>query len=298
MKQYKSDKPLRVDRPGVTAGAEKAEKTERHMRKFLVRLSVIVMVLCPILLDFGLAWFSTYVDTDLSVFYPSTAMTAFQWGLDYLSMILGCICHYAGYAIMGYSIMRFGVKKSPAPILLALVSVTIRYAGGVVSTVYAVGSVYVRENLSRLLIIWITNYLLGLFTVLCALFLCAMLRASFRREGALRVSLSREEKAQKKQNVLRRLYLWITLLFLVFNMVPALMNTYAEVQEVGGPEDIWDWISLLLPLFETALMCILGYFVQIGMGTYLSRKNTAYRTAASRTVTDDTAAQNDVRIDL
>ena len=209
--------------------------------------SLICMLAAPLLIDGLLRAVNVYVDTYLAVFYPTTAVVVLQWMLYYLLLILSYVYQAASYGILGYSVMRYGVKKSGLPIILILVSATVSYAAGILEFLYLSGTTSVKSNLIFYVSYWALNYLLSLFTCLCLIFLCAMLRVAFQRKkrtakqsfrdnpGAytagqqlpdgnarLQVGITEEDAAARKTNVLRRLYLWMTGLLFAFRFLPGI----------------------------------------------------------------------------
>ncbi len=251
----------------------KADIAERKMRGKIRWYAVLFMAIIPVVVCFLLRGICAYVDNDLAVLHPSTAMTVLQWILYYSMLLCMSLFQCAGFGILGYSVLRYGVKKSIGPILLSLLSATITCASGIAEMFYTHGIYTVRSNLPYLLPYWLLNYFLSLFTTLCIIFLCAMLRISFIRHGRLRIGITKEPKETRQKNVLRRLYLYITLLLLAFNLISGGMSTYAEVRKVGGPEDFWDFFTLIEPYIETLLLSALGFFMELRIGTYLTNVN-------------------------
>jgi len=279
------------------ADAEAAKKARRRfmadsaMLGSIRRFSLLFMVAAPILVDAVLRAAAVYLDTDIAVFYPSTAVTVLQWLLYYLLLILTYLYQGAGYGILGYSVLRYGIRRSLLPILLTLFSATFSYAAGIVELIYLSGTTAVKNNLSYLVIYWLLNYFLSLFTCLCLIFLCALLRTAFLRQNrgakkaasgadvdpgaCLQVQIGEETPEDRRKNALRRLYRWMTGMLFLFRFVPTAANTYSEIISVGAPEDIWDWITLLQPYAELLLLSALVYFFMLQIGALLSEKNEA-----------------------
>lgn len=260
--------------------SRKASAAERFMLRKINFWSLIIMIVMPLCVDVGLRALKVYVDTFISVYYSSAAVTVLQWVLYYLMLLLTMLYQFGGYGVLGYSIMRYNVQKSICPILLSVAAATIHYLSGIVEIIYLQGINTIRNNLTYLSVYWILNYFLALFTTLCVIFLCAILRIAFIRHGRMQVQISDESREVRKKNVLRRLYLWITGLLLLFNFFPALMNMIAEIKAVGGPEDIWEWITLLQPFAEILLLHALGYFTLLRIGTMLTGLNEKQRLRA------------------
>ncbi len=253
----------------------RADAVERYMLSRIRIWSLTTMLLLPLIVDGLLRTLNVWVDTSLAVFYPSTAVTALQWLLYYLVMLLRVTYQFCGFGVLGYSVMRFTVKKSRWPIVFAVVSTTVTSLAGIAETVYTEGINRITEHISYLLPLWVINYFLALFTTLCVIFLCAMLRAAFLCKGRMQVSITDESPAERKANVLRRLYLWIAGMLFLFNFIPGITNMIMEIKEAGAPGDIWDVISLLLPLIEIVLFGILGYYVMLTIGSRLTKQNDA-----------------------
>ncbi len=250
-----------------------ADAAECLMRKRITIASFITMVFLPLLIDGVLRAVGVWVDTTLAVFYPSLAVTTLQWVLYYLVLLLRAVYQFGGYAVLGYSVMRYGISKSLCPTVLSLVSATVTYLSGMLQTIYTEGIAVIKTNLMYVLPYWVLNYFLALFTSLCLIFLCAMLRIAFLRRGRMQVGISEEPPAVRKQNVLRRLYLWMAGLLFFFTFFPGVMNMIAEVREVGAPEDIWDFITLVEPLIRIILFDLLGYFAMLHIGSMLTKQN-------------------------
>ncbi len=294
--------------PTVQAERDKSRAFFRAEHKMLadIRLaSIICMLICPLLIDGLLRAVNVYVDTYIAVFYPTTAVVVLQWILYYLLLILSYVYQCASYGILGYSVMRYGVKKSRLPIVLILISATLSYAAGIFEVLYLSGTTAVKSNLIYYVSYWALNYLLSLFTCLCLIFLCAFLRYAFQRnkrtqtpkqsfrqnpsayttlspdENAhLRVEIVEEDAAARRRNVLRRLYLWMTALLFVFRFLPSITNMVMEISRVGAPRDIWDVITLLQPTAEITLFSAMGYFVMLYVGSRLTERNASAKEMA------------------
>ena len=290
------------------ADAESAQKARRRyqadsaMLGSIRKFTLLFMVAAPLLVDAVLRAASVYLDTYIAVFYPSTAVTVLQWLLYYLLLILTYLYQGAGYGILGYSVMRYGIRRSLFPILMTVFSATFSYAAGIVEFIYLNGTTAVKNNLSYLVIYWLLNYFLSLFTCLCLIFLCALLRSAFLRKNRaarksaggtgdaginpdtrLQVQIGTETPENRRKNALRRLYRWMTGMLFVFRFVPTAANTYSEIASVGTPEDIWDWITLLQPYAELLLLSALVYFFMLQIGALLSEKNEAALLRAEET---------------
>ena len=108
-------------------------------------------------------------------------------------------------------------------------------------------------------------------------FLTIWQRSAIPDAGArFHVEIRDESAADRKQNVLRRLYVWMTGLLFFFRFVPTVANTFSEVSQVGAPGDIWDWITLLQPYPELILLTLLGYFIMLRVGAALTEKNRTF----------------------
>lgn len=280
----------------------RAHHTDADMLRAIRIASLICMIAAPLLVDGLLRAVNVYIDTYIAVFYPITAVTVLQWMLYYLLLILTYVYQCASYGILGYSVLRYGVKRSAVPIILILISATVSYASGIIEFLYLAGTTTVKSNLAYYLSYWALNYFLSLFTCLCLIFLCAMLRVAFQRKkrtakqsfrdnpGAytagqqlpdgnarLQVGITDEDAAARKTNVLRRLYLWMTGLLFAFRFLPGIMNMITEIGSVGAPHDIWDWITLLQPFAELALLSAMGYFVMVYVGSRLTDRSNVLR---------------------
>lgn len=267
--------------------AEKSRKSsavERGMRNHIYIWSVIMMVIMPILTEIGLRAVNVWLDTYISVYYPSTAITVLQWVTYYLKIILTLVYQFGGFAVLGYSVMRYSVKKSLCPLLLSIVSITIGYGSGIFETIYLYGVNAIKSNFAYYVTYWTLNYFLSLFTTLCIIFLCAMLRFAFMHHSRLQmqVQIVEEPREERRKNALRRLYLWIALLLFVFNFVPDIQNMIGEYRKVGAPEDIWDLITFVQPLITTPLMSAFGYFIMLRVGTVLTNQYTAQQEYAEK----------------
>ncbi len=251
----------------------RANTAERYMLARIRRWSIITMILLPLLVDGLLRAVNVWVDTSIAVFYPSTAVTALQWLLYYAVKLLRIVYQFSGFAVLGYSVMRYSVRKSLCPILLSLISTTLTNLAGIAETVYTGGVNAVKANLAYVLPLWIINYALALFTTFCVIFLCATLRLAFLRHGRLQVGIAEESPEARHANILRRLYRWVAGLLFIFNIVPGISNLVMEIAEVGAPEDVWDVLSLLLPVVEIVLFAFLGYFVMLSIGRKLTKQN-------------------------
>ena len=97
----------------------------------------------------------------------------------------------------------------------------------------------------------------------------------------LHVEITTEDAAARRQNVLRRLYLWMTALLFGFRFLPSVANMVTEIREVGAPGDIWDVITLLQPLAEITLLSALGYFVMLYIGSVLTERNAAAKASSA-----------------
>ncbi|MBE6657953.1 MAG: hypothetical protein E7604_05850 [Ruminococcaceae bacterium] len=267
---------------------------EHRMLRIIRIASLLCMVLCPLLIDGLLRAVNVYVDTYIAVFYPTTAVTVLQWMLYYLLLILSYVYQCASYGVLGYSVMRYGVRKSSLPIVLILLSATIAYAAGIIEVLYLSGTAAVKNNIVYYAAYWALNYFLSLFTCLCLIFLCAMLRTAYqrRKRGArqnflhnpgsyatapqpdgdtrFHVGIVEEDAAARRKNVLRRLYFCMTALLFFFRFVPSITNMISEIRKVGAPGDIWDWVTLLQPFAELFLLTAMGYFVMLHVGSVLT----------------------------
>ncbi len=251
----------------------RADTAERHMLSRIRLWSLLTMLVMPLLVDGVLRAVNVWVDTYLAVYYPSTAVTALQWVVYYAVILLRIVYQFSGFAVLGYSVMRYSVKKSLFPVWMALLATTLTNLAGIGETIYTSGINAVRSELSYILPFWILNYALALFTTLCVIFLCAMLRLAFLRHGRMQVSITEESPEARKANVLRRLYRWIAGLLFVFNFIPGIMNMVMELSEAGAPGDIWDVISLLQPIAEIILFALLGYYCMLSIGRALTQQN-------------------------
>ncbi|MBQ3066315.1 MAG: hypothetical protein IJC98_08785 [Clostridia bacterium] len=256
---------------------------ENAMLRYIRQLCFLTMIITPLLINVLLQGISVYIDTYISVYYPSTAVTLLQWVLYYGIVILTMIYQFAGFSILGYTILRYGVKKSTLPIILAIAASTIVYVSGIFETIYLAGINTVKNSLDYLIYYWIINYFLGLFSTFCVIFLCSILRVSFVRHGRLQIGIKAgtESREERKNNVLRRLYIYLLLMIFFFNSVPALLNTYYEVQTVGGPTNVWEWFTLLQPHLEIVLLHAMGYFIMLACGNALTKRNKAERERAT-----------------
>ena len=286
--------------------ADRADERASHraddrMLRGIRIASIVCMLVCPVLIDGLLRAVSVYVDTYIAVFYPTTAVTILQWMLYYLLLILSYVYQCASYGILGYSVMRYGVRRSALPIILILVSATLSYAAGIFEVIYLSGTAAIKSNPLYYASYWALNYLLSLFTCLCLIFLCAMLRTSFQRrkrtekqnflrnpgaytkirlpdgDSRFQVGIAAEDAAARRQNVLRRLYLWMTGLLFLFRFVPGIANMVTELRRAGAPGDIWDWITLLQPFAELFVLTAMGYFVMLYVGSALTERCAAIR---------------------
>ncbi len=280
-------------------------RAEYSMLRSIRIASVLCMLIAPLLIDGLLRAVHVYVDTYIAVFFPTTAVVILQWILYYLLLILTYVYQCASYGILGYSVMRYGARKSRLPTVLILVMATVNYAAGILEFLYLSGTTAVKNNIVYYVSYWALNYLLSLFTCLCLIFLCAFLRYSFQRrkrtekqsfrknpgaytaqmqspeaDSRLRVEIVEEDAAARKKNVLRRLYLWMTGLLFLFRFIPGTANMVSEISKVGAPGDIWDWITLLQPFGEIVLLTLLGYYVMLYTGSYLTERNSAAKEAA------------------
>ena len=265
---------------------------EQRMLRRIFCVSLVFMIAAPIFVGWILTGLSVYIDNDVLVYAPSTMLTAASYVLSYLISLFSCLYQYAGFGVLGYSVMRYGVKKSAVPIVLSLVCVLITYAGNIGVLFYIYGKAAIFDNLGYFLPIWALNLFLAVFTCFCVIFLCALIRTAFRRKGRLAVSVSKEERETRKHNALRRLYLWITLLLVFFNFVSAALGTYAELRQVGAPETVWEWYTLLEPYFGLILYSVIGYFTMLAAGKYLTD---ADRMIADRISAERFSAQNDAQ---
>jgi len=298
-----------LSQPVIQAENEKNRAAFRAEHKMLQNIriaSVICMLIAPLLIDGLLRAVNVYVDTYIAVFYPTTAVVILQWMLYYLLLILTYVYQCASYGILGYSVMRYGVRKSRLPIILILLSTTLNYAAGIIEVIYLSGTTAIKSNLIYYTAFWALNYLLSLFTCLCLIFLCAMLRYAFQRkkrtekqnfrknplaytaqvpdgDTPLRVEIVDEDAAARKKNVLRRLYLWMTAMLFAFRFIPSVANMVTEIRKVGAPGDIWDVITLLQPFAEITLLSAMGYFVMLYIGSALTERNAAAKEAAEET---------------
>lgn len=259
---------------------------EQRMKKVITLASVIIMVVLPLIVCFGLRGLEAYVDNDLAVLHPSAAMTALQWVLYYLVLIMMAVIQYAGFGVIGYSVLRFGFGKSLVPILLSVVSAAITYISSIAEMIFVYGNNAVLQNIEYLGIQWIINFLLSLFTTVCVVFLCVMVRRAFIRGGRLAVGITKEDRAAKQKNVLRRLYLSIFVLLLAFNLVSSVMTTFAEIRQVGGPGNFWEFYTLIEPYFETILIAALGFFMQCRVGQFLTDRNAEIKAALEESLAD------------
>ncbi len=259
-----------------------AAAAENAMLRYIRLLSLLAMVVSPLLINGVLQGISVYVDTYISVYYPSTAVTLLQWVLYYGIVILTTVYQFVGFAVLGYTILRYGIKKSALPIVFAVTASTVVYVSGIVETIYLAGVNAIKNNLGYLISYWAVNYFLSLFSTFCIIFLCSILRVSFVRHGRLQVGIKSdsESKEDRKHNVLRRLYIYLTLMIFIFNFVPAVLNTFYEIRTVGGPADVWEWITLLQPHLELILLHAMGYFIMLSFGSLLTKRNKAERERA------------------
>ena len=270
---------------------------EAGMLRIIRIATLICMLASPLLVDVALRAVNVYIDTYIAVYYPTLAVTLLQWILYYLLLILTYVYQSASYSVLGYSVMRYGIKKSAFPIVMILVTATISYASGIFEFIYLAGTSAIKNNPLYYSFYWAINYLLSLFTCLCLIFLCAVLRSAFQRQkrharanfrsnpGAytaqpqtdgdtrLSVGITEEDAAARKSNVLRRLYLWMTGLLFLFRFLPSVMNMITELRSVGAPGDIWDWVTLLQPFAELFLLTAMGYFVMLWVGMRLTEYN-------------------------
>lgn len=290
-------------KPDAAQKSRAASAAESRMLRAIRIASLLCMIAAPLIVDVVLRALCVYVDTYIAVFYPTTAVTVLQWMLYYLVLILSYVYQSASYGILGYSVMRYGIRKSGLPILLILLSATLSYASGIAEFIYLSGTAAIKNNPGYYIAYWATNYFLSLFTCLCLVFLCAMLRTAFQRQkrvrgqsfrrnpGAytasaqapdgdtrLQVGITEEPAPVRRKNVLRRLYFWMTGLLFFFRFLPAVTNMISEIDRVGAPGDIWDWITLVQPFFELALLTALGYFAMLHIGSALTERNEAVRT--------------------
>ncbi len=286
-----------------------SHRAEYSMLRSIRIASFICMLAAPLLIDGLLRAINVYVDTYIAVYYPTTAVVILQWILYYLLLILTYVYQCASYGILGYSVMRYGVKKSRLPIIFILISATISYAAGIIEVLYLSGTTAIKNNLVFYVSYWALNYLLSLFTCLCLIFLCAYLRYAFQRtkrtvkqsfrqnpsaytaqmqmpdgDTRLRVEIIEEDAVARKKNVLRRLYFIMSGLLFLFRFIPSIANMIEEIKAVGAPSDIWDWITLLQPFGEIILLTILGYFVMLYIGSSLTERNIAAREQAEEDI--------------
>ncbi len=269
---------------------------DRLMFRNINIASLLCMIAAPLLIDGLLRAVSVYIDTYIAVFYPTTSVAVLQWMLYYLLLILSFVYQSASYSILGYTVMRYGVRRSKFPIILIVVSATIAYAAGIMEFIYLSGTSAIKNNPVYYITYWAINYFLSLFTCLCIIFLCALLRTSFQRkkrtgsvsfrknpgmytaktpdnDSRFSVGITEEDAQARKTNVLRRLYFGMTALLFVFRFVPTVTNMISEIRRVGAPYDIWDWITLLQPYFELLLLTAMGYFVMLHVGSVLTERN-------------------------
>lgn len=260
--------------------------------------SLLCMIAAPLFVDGILRAVHIYVDTYIAVFYPTTAVTVLQWSLYYLLLILSYVYQCASFGILGYSVMRYGVRRSVFPIVLLIISTTLTYGAGIIEFIYLYGTTTVKNDLIYYVSYWALNYFLSLFTCLCLIFLCALLRVSFQRkkrtetvsfrknpgaytmqqpdgDARFAVGITHEDAQARKVNVLRHLYFGMTALLFFFRFIPTVTNMISEIRQVGAPYDIWDWITLLQPYFELFLLTAMGYFVMLHVGSVLTERNTA-----------------------
>ena len=274
-----------------------AFRAESEMLRVIRIASLLCMLAAPLLVDVILRAVNVYIDTYIAVYYPTFAVTLLQWILYYLLLILTYVYQSASYSVLGYSVMRYGVRRSAFPIVMILITATVSYASGIVEFIYLAGTSAIKNNLLYYVFYWAINYLLSLFTCLCLIFLCAVLRSAFQRRkrtvranfranpGAytaqpqtdgdtrLAVGITEEDAAARKTNVLRRLYLWMTVMLFLFRFLPSVMNMITELRSVGVPGDIWDWITLFQPFAELILLTAMGYFVMLWVGMRLTARN-------------------------
>lgn len=302
MKTKTNHQPTLRTEDGMNRAAYRAES---RMLGSIRLASVIFMLIAPLVIDGLLRAVNVYVDTYIAVYYPTTAVVVLQWILYYLLLILSYVYQCASYGILGYSVLRYGIKKSRLPIIFILISATVSYAASIIEVIYLSGTTAVKNNLVYLASYWVLNYLLSLFTCLCLIFLCAYLRYAFQRtkrtakqnfrqnpsayaaqtqlpdeNTRLRVEIVEEDAAARKKNVLRRLYVTMSGLLFLFRLIPGIANMVTELRSVGAPGDFWDWITLLQPFGELILLTALGYLVMLYIGSRLTERNEAAKMLA------------------
>lgn len=247
-----------------------AMERESRMRRKILVLSVLLMTAAPFFVNWVLTGLSAYIDSSVAVYAPSTLITVASYLLSYLISLLTVLYQYAGFGLLGYSVMRFGIKKSRAPILLTFLCAVIAFGGNIAEAFYLYGKSAILGHPGYFFPIWAINLFLSLFTCFCVFFLCATVRTSFGKKGRLAVSVRQEDRETRRHNALRRLYFLDTVLLFVLNLISSLLGTYAEVRKLGGPETVWEWISLVEPQFLLLLTGVIGYFTQLAVGRYLT----------------------------
>ena len=251
----------------------RAAMLEWKMKKVITRCSIITLLVIPLFLNVFLRAFSVYLDTDLLYLYNAPALEILYTVLYYVELFGTSLAQSAGYGILGYSVLRYGMRCSLVPIYLSLVSYAISFLSGTVETIYIYGISYVKANIDFLLPYWLINLFLTLFIQLCVIFLCAMVRTAFARHGRLRIGIMREDRKERRKNVLRRLYFYIFLLLLVFALISVTLDIFSFIREAGPPESAADWFFLIQSPVSTVLLSSIGLWVANRMGAYLTRKN-------------------------
>ena len=249
---------------------------EYKLRRFLLSACLFLFLFLNLLISIGPEWLLAFLEIDVYPFYPSDSLSALCLILSYAIMVATTICRSAGFAVIGYSVLRFDGKRSARLLLVAFAGLVLSFVSTLLESFYEYGSSVVVSNYSYFVPLWISNLLLGVFSYSCLFFLCVIFRRSFPHKGNLRISAF-SASGKRRGNPLLTLYFWMTAVSFFFGLIQDLFTTYSEIRAVGWPESGEDVFALLLPYLELAVLTVLYYAVSVLTGRILSRKDASFR---------------------
>ncbi|MBQ4290768.1 MAG: hypothetical protein II719_06185, partial [Clostridia bacterium] len=132
-----------------------------------------------LLISIGPEWLLAFLEIDVYPFYPSDSLNVLCLILSYAIMAATTFCRSAGFAVIGYSVLRFDGKRSARLLLVAFAGLVLSFVSTLLESFYEYGSSVVVSNYSYFVPLWISNLLLGVFSYSCLFFLCVIFRRSF-----------------------------------------------------------------------------------------------------------------------
>lgn len=224
---------------------------EKLLHRYVLYLFLLCMLPGTILISFVLSAGAAYFAND--VLHPAL-YTFLTWTSGVLDPVLFFIC----MGLLGYTVIRWGLRKSAAFVWLALGQVFLQQCGALFALcVQYTFSIAFESIVCNQYPVLLMNLGVRLLEVIILTGFCAVYRTTHTNHAVMRVGIPLKIWEQKK-NPLHKVYFFMNCLIALFSLVPAFLQAISDYTVLGFFQNTQEFFTFIKPFLFVLIFFFLG----------------------------------------